>query len=201
MKIFFPKLYFWNIWMFYFVGFIFLSVAVFAKNGWVNNGRIKLLIFCVIWFLLLFIRSFVPGMSYVVKSDRIILRSLWFWRYSISFNIITDIRKISQNELELFLEKSWMPTNISKARDADVKYIPTFQEIRKELKNRKRYGWLVAYCSVPIVRSGNKFKVPSKNDFVLITLTDGRQHIISPKDINGFLTEVKKYDASMAAMV
>lgn len=155
-----------------------------------------MLLFCVVWFSFLIIRSFVPGTSYIIGTDKLVFKSLWFWKHPILFEDIVDIRKISKTELQTFLEHSWIQGIITKAAQIGGRYIPSPQEIARELNSRMKYNWLIGYCSVPIVTNVSQRGVKSstEGDFIPITLTNGRQHLISPKDVDGFLAEIKRYD-------
>lgn len=185
---------------------LLLVITLFApQNGWRFSGARELAFFASgIIFILWLILSFKPGMSYVVGDGKIFLRSFWIAWDKLPIENIADVRKINLDELKEFTKTQWVKDiliapKIRRRAAFAINPKMSIKEVAKKIKAARRYGKLLGYCSVVVsawaTREKNgqsKVKLTSKGEFILITLTNGTQYLISPKDVYGFLEAVNR---------
>lgn len=131
---------------------------------------------------------------YIVKTDKIICVRIG-WRKSFLLENIADIRKIQWNDLKEMAEQSWIKMTLARFNNREYT-LSNPEKIPETLKASYNYNRLISYCTaspaIEVYKGNAKFTI-RKSYYSLLTLKDGKQYIVSPKDVDAFINEVSKY--------
>jgi len=211
-----PRTYFGNTIFFYiffsifwFIGLIFLlgffndvgRVSVsFQVLGLIGAQTIGLVFigFSSLVILMMLFMNLAVGSYYAVNDNGIIVSRHGF-KTKISFDNITAVKKINYKEAQLIV-------NTLRRQQLGI-------DITKALKSSKEFKDFIKYCTVPITLEEVKFRIGKKTfiremsmrllpkvirvrtsgDFILLILSNNKKHLLSPKNINGFIGALSKY--------
>lgn len=211
-----PRIYFGNMIFFYFFFSIFWFIGLIFLLGYFNDvGRVSVsfqvpglsgaqtigLIFIgfsssVI--LIMLFMNLAVGSYYAVDDNGIIISRHGF-KTRILFNNIADIRKIDCKEAQQIvakLRREQLGINIGRIFGSSKEFID-----------------FIKYCTVPITLEEVQFRIGRKTfiremsmrllpkvirarisgNFIFLTINSGKQHLLSPKDVDRFLDVVEKH--------
>ncbi len=211
MKKFAPRKYFGNTIFFYIffgmwwlIGFVLLigffsnvgTISKFNLSGFgsltfqQNLGLYFVAFASLVILVMLFVNMGVG--TYYAVDERGITASKNFYKKLLPYDTIANIRKVNYEEVRKVARSLRQDQLITVTNLRPIKGIKS----SIELMNLRRYS------SVPItftdlsVGSGSikiwakNLKTSAKGDFILLTLTDNKKHLLSPKDVDGFLSTI-----------
>jgi hypothetical protein len=134
-------------------------------------------------------------------------------RKKFPYSDIADIRIIKWENLKEMTTESWKRIALVQARGASLRRLKPLLhpqetvDFLKEIPENARvgldYSTLLSYCTAtPATWMGRKkIDVMVKPiPYILMTLTNGKQYVLSPKDPDDFLSLIKKNSASKSGM-
>lgn len=175
--------------------FVIIGVIIYIldKSQSGRNAAFIMIGWGLFMFLLILPGDFSFINYYLIGKDYLICIRCWVVRKKIYFNQIADIRKIKWGELREKNTEKWIKMTLARC---DKNYTKThLNEISETMKSALRYNKFIQFCTATpsfIVYSHGRVKSNVKKiDYVLLTLKDGNQYVLSPKDTDGFIGSVK----------
>ncbi|MDP2925141.1 MAG: hypothetical protein Q8N99_02090 [Nanoarchaeota archaeon] len=183
---------------------IFILIGVFIYLIAESPGDISVAFLVIVFgvFCFLSILSLdIPLWNFYVIDEKFITFVRLVWK-KVPYETIVDIRKIEWKELKKYTDNSWKKmilarynTNIKGARRLPQNYNPSMipSTIIASTNYIKLVKWMTAAPSTkvnPVTKKATTAIVQSS--YVLITLIDGSQYIISPKDVDGFMKSLPR---------
>jgi len=179
----------------YFGILLFVIIGLFGLIFKINFWWI-ILGFGVFCFILL-VSTDIPRVNYYMVEDNEIRCRRGWARKSIPFGEIADIRKIKWEDLKEMTSESWirMAQVRYQTRHTDRRHALSHpEEIPQTARAAWKYGKLLGYCTAAPstkVYKGKANIMVKRIDYILLTLKNGEQHVLSPKNPDGFLKMVR----------
>jgi hypothetical protein len=174
---------------------IVVSVAISALSG--DLGWVALLGGWCFFLMSILLMMDIPFLNYyVLAENRIVCVRMGIPSF-IGFDRVADIRKIDWKDIKKFSDDEWIKMTV--VRHNEKRYGRSYasehlDEIIPSLKSILRHNNLVSRCTAApstLVRGGKAEVLVKKAEYILITMTDGKQYAISPKNPDEFLTLAK----------
>lgn len=211
MKRFAPRIYFGNTAIIYIVFFVFWLIGAIFMLGYFNDvGTIEIsfsifgmrpeqsfgfvfFIFSTLALLIMFFKNLARGTYYEIVEDGVVVSVNWS-KNKFLFSNILNLEKIDSKSAQNIM--------------ANLRNNQLGLNFKKIFSSSRDVSDLLKYCSVPITveemavnLGGGKlsmrlfskvFGAQTTGYFVLLTTKDNRKFLLSPKDVDAFLSIAKK---------
>lgn len=167
--------------LFLLVGIAFVITT--KENRWAALG---ITAFPALLLFLVWQQTAAKDMRYELQAEGLFLKR-FFMKRLILYTEIANIEKATQDEaIEIVNQKS------------AEELIHMNNRSFKAFKSRQDVNEIIKYTSVPVIFSrtrgfkGYKQDTSMRGEFAVVKLFDGKRYILSPKETDLFITEIKK---------
>jgi hypothetical protein len=177
----------------YFGGFVFIIVGIiiYFLDSKSRNIAFIALGFGLFFFLIVLFMDLPFANYYLISNDYIICVRM-FIRKKFYFNEIANISKIKWEEFKEKTSDSWKNMTLATYNKT---YARTHSnEFLLTANSARQYNKLIGYCTAApstTVYKGKATQSIIKSDYVLLTLANGAQYILSPQDIDRFIESIE----------